>query len=122
MTHRGPFQLRPFCDSVILWVLFIIICGITSSPCPRSRPRALSPCAEFGWGRVSFLYSSWFGAVVWICARNSVDNTGKFLLSLSGAYTDSIKAFSASRPTPPARRLEGHKELGGDRAGTADPS
>ncbi|KAM9605809.1 mitochondrial inner membrane protease subunit 1 isoform 2-T2 [Morphnus guianensis] len=31
------------------------------------------------------------------------------------------EAFSASHPTPPARRLGGHKELGGDTAGTADP-
>ena len=33
-----------------------------------------------------------------------------------------VKAFSASHPTPPARRLGVHKELGGDTAGTADPN
>ena len=32
------------------------------------------------------------------------------------------KAFSAPHPTPPARRLGGHKELAGDTAGTADPN
>ena len=33
-----------------------------------------------------------------------------------------VKAFCASHPTPPARGLRGHKELGGDTAGTADPA
>jgi len=55
----------------------------------------------------------------WICAENSVDNIGMFLLLLSRAYTE-------SRPflllTPPARRLGVHKKLGGDTARTADPS
>ena len=32
------------------------------------------------------------------------------------------KAFSASHPTPPARRLGVHKKLGRDTAGTADPT
>jgi len=28
-------------------------------------------CAGFGWGRVSFIHSSWCGAMVWICAGNT---------------------------------------------------
>ena len=32
------------------------------------------------------------------------------------------KAFAAPHPTQPARRLGGHKKLGGDTAGTADPN
>ena len=56
----------------------------------------------------------------WICAENSVDNTGMFLLLLSSAY--SVKAFSASHTIPPVRRLGVHKKLGGDTAGTADPN
>ena len=32
------------------------------------------------------------------------------------------KVFSASHPTPPARRPGVHKKLGGDPAGTADPN
>lgn len=31
-------------------------------------------CAGFGWD--NFLPSSWCGTVFWICAANSVDNTG----------------------------------------------
>ena len=60
------------------------------------------------------------GAMVWICTGNSVDNAGMFLLLLSSAYT--VKALSAPHPTPPASRLGVHKKLGGDTAGTADPS
>ncbi|XP_074989722.1 LOW QUALITY PROTEIN: tubulin alpha-8 chain-like [Calonectris borealis] len=61
----------------------------------------LQLCAGFGWGRVKFLHSSWYGAVFWICAGNSVDNTGMFSFLLSRAYT-------GSRPflllTPPHQR------------------
>ena len=46
-------------------------------------------CAGFGWGRVNFLHSSWYGAMFWICDENSVDNTGMFSLLLSSAYTES---------------------------------
>ena len=45
-------------------------------------------CAGFGWRRVNFLYISWCSAVFWICAENSVDNTGMFSLPLSSAYTE----------------------------------
>ena len=38
---------------------------------------------------------------------------------MSSAYT--VKAFSASQITPPASRLEVHKKLGRDTAGTTDP-
>ena len=61
----------------------------------------LCPCAGFGWDRVNFLHSSSYGAVFWICAGNSADNTGMFSLLLSSAYTE-------SRPflllTPPHQR------------------
>ena len=53
-------------------------------------------------GIVNFLHSSYYGAMVWICAENSVDNTGMFSLLLSSAYTE-------SRPflllTPPHQRV-----------------
>ena len=81
----------------------------------------LGLCAGFGWDRVNFLHSSEYGAMVWICAENSVDNSGVVLLLLSSASTAS-KAFSASHPTPPVRSLGVHKKLGGDTAGTADPN
>ena len=54
----------------------------------------------------------------WICAENSVDNTGMFSFLLSSAYTEPRALLLL---TPPASRLGGHKELGGDTAGTADP-
>jgi len=56
----------------------------------------------------------------WICAGNSVDNKGMVYLLLSSAYR--VKAFPASHTTPPGSRLGVHKKLGGDKAGTADPS
>jgi len=56
----------------------------------------------------------------WICAENSVNNTGMFLLLLSSAYAPS-RFFSASHTIPPASRLGMHKKLGGDTARTADP-
>ena len=67
----------------------------------------------------SFLHGSWYGTMFWVCAENSVDNTGMFSLLLSSAYTES-RPFLL--PTPPASRLGVHKELGGDTAGTADPN
>lgn len=33
-------------------------------------------CAGFGWNTVNFLHSNWYGAVIWIYAGNTVDNTG----------------------------------------------
>jgi len=77
----------------------------------------VATCAGFGWDRVNFLHSSWYGATFWICADHSVDDTGMFSLLLSR-----IKASSASRPTPPASRLGLHKKMGGDAAKTADPN
>jgi len=56
-----------------------------------------------------------------ICAENSVDNTRTFQLLLSSICT-AFKAFSASHPVPPARRMGVHKKSAGDMAGTADPS
>ena len=35
-------------------------------------------CASFGWDRVNFLHRSWYGALFWVCAENSVDDTGMF--------------------------------------------
>ena len=47
-----------------------------------------------------------------------IDNPGMFWLLLSRAYPEPRAVLLL---TPPARRLGGHKELGGDTAGTADP-
>ena len=45
-------------------------------------------CSGFGWSRVNVLHSSYYGAKFWICAENSVDNTGMFSLPLSSAHTE----------------------------------
>lgn len=54
----------------------------------------------FGWDRIPSLHSSWHWAVFWICNESRVGGTGIFWLLLS-----SIKAFCASHPTPPVRRV-----------------
>ena len=67
---------------------------------PLSRIKILSRtgcCAGFGWHRLNFLHSSWYGAMFWICAGNSVDNAGMFLLLLSSAYTESRPGRGHSR-------------------------
>ena len=76
------------------------VCGLLQSWAIQCTTLACSAC--FGWDRVNFLHSSWYGAMFWICAENSVDNSGMFSLLLSSAYT-------ASRPflllTPPHQRV-----------------
>ena len=65
------------------------------------QQKSLPWCAGFGWDRVNFLPSSWYGAMFQICAENGADDTGMFSLLLSSAYTE-------SRPfpllTPPHQR------------------
>jgi len=62
----------------------------------------VSFCAGFGWDRVNFLHSSQSGAMFWICAEHSVDNTGMFLLLLSSAHTESGPFLLL---TPPHQRV-----------------
>ena len=80
----------------------------------------MDQCPGFGWDRVNFLPSSWYSAVVRIDYENHVDNT-LMVLVVAKQCLYQVKDFSASHAQP-ARRLEGHKELGGDTAGTADPN
>ena len=56
----------------------------------------------------------------WICAGDSVDNTGMFSLLLSSACTKTVPILLLTHPT--SEEAGGHKELGGDTAGTADPN
>lgn len=64
---------------------------------------ALSTWAGFGLGRVSFLHSSWYGTVVWICAGNSVDNVRDVFIT-DEQCSHSIKAVTALLLTPPHQR------------------
>lgn len=80
-------------------VLWIICSGIYKSSFPFPFPF----CAGFDKNRVNFLHSSWYGAISWIWAGNSVNITGMFLLLLSTAYR--VRAFSASHTTLLASRL-----------------
>jgi len=77
-------------------------------------------CADFGWGSVNFLHSSHYGAMFWICAENSVDNTGMFFV-IAERCLDRIKAFSAPHHALAASGLGVHRKVGGGTAGTADP-
>jgi len=89
---------------------------------PRTKKcQGLQPCTDFGWDRVKFLYGGLYGAVLWICAENNVDDRRMFLLLLSSAYTAS-RPFLLLKLALPASRLGVHKQLGGDTAGTADPN
>lgn len=44
--------------------------------------------ADFGRGRVNFLHCSQYGAMIWICAENNVNNIKMFSVLLSSAYTE----------------------------------
>lgn len=69
-------------------------------------------------------------AKFWICAENSIENTGMFSLPLSPLLPlckaseglNSSKDFSASQPMPPVRNLGGQKELWGDTGRTVGPN
>ena len=57
----------------------------------------------------------------WICAENSVDNTGMIFL-IAEQCLHRLKGFSGPHDVPPARRLEVHQKLGGGTARTTDPN
>lgn len=46
--------------------------------CLEKNAEIFARCAGFGWRRVHFLHSSWYGVMFCICARNSVDSSGMF--------------------------------------------
>lgn len=46
-------------------------------------------CTGLGWDWVDFLHRSWYEAVFWICAGNSIGSWGMFLLFLISVYTAS---------------------------------
>lgn len=56
----------------------------------------------------------------WIFDQKSIENTGVFL-AVAKQCLHKVKVFSASHTTPPESRLEMHKKLEGDTAGTTDP-
>jgi len=70
-------------------------------------------CTGLGWGRFKYLHGSLYGVMFSICDENGV---------IAEQCLHRVKAFSAAHITPPVSRLSMHKELGGDTAGTADPT
>lgn len=62
------------------------------------------PYIDFDWDRANFLLSSWCAFVFWICDGNRGDNTDIFVTVKQPL--DRVKAFCASHPNPPVRRLE----------------
>lgn len=56
-------------------------------------------CTGLDWNIVNFLHSSFCGAVVCICAQNSLHNTGAFSL-IAQQCLHSIKLFSVSLHCP----------------------
>lgn len=69
-------------------------------------------CSGFGWGRVNFLHNSSYGAMLWICDQNSVDNIRMFWLLLSSAYAAS--KLSLLRMLLPQWVAEGVQNVGED--------
>jgi len=53
----------------------------------------------FGLDGVSFLHSSWYRAVFWICDQNSLD-----ILVTAEQYLHSLSAFSVSHTAPTVSR------------------
>lgn len=75
---------------------------------------------SFGWGRANFfhsVYTVWYGAMFWVCAGNIRD-----IFIFTEQYFHRVKTFSAFNPTPPAREVGVHMELGESTARTADPA
>lgn len=50
-------------------------------------------------GVVNLIHSCWYGAMVWICAANSVHNTGMFSFLLRSAYTELRPLLPLTPPT-----------------------
>lgn len=68
-----------------------------------------------------FPYSSYCRIIFWVCSRNGVGNVG-IALVITEQCLHRVKASSASHTSPPVRRLEVCKNLGGYLGRTADPS
>ena len=77
-------------------------------------------CPGVGWDRVNCLSSSWYSAMFWVQYEKNVEKT-LMISVVAKQCLDQVKDFSAS-DAQPVRRLEGHKQFGGDTARTADPN
>lgn len=67
-------------------------------------------CVGFGWDRVNFLRSGWYGAEFWICAEHSDSNRDVFIIAEQGLHR--AKAFSSFCIAMLVRRLGVHGRLG----------
>lgn len=77
-----------------------IITGLYSSVLPL--------CAGFGWDRVNFPHSSWYGGIFCICAESCVDNAVMFSLTLSSVCTPVRSFLPLTSPHQQVRNVGGH--------------
>lgn len=73
----------------------------------------------FAWGTDNFLPSGWNGAIVWICAVHSIDNTD---VVTAEQRLHRAQAFSSFPTAGLLRRLAVPQRLGEDTARTGDLS
>lgn len=64
---------------------------------PIKKP-SVSGYAGLGWGRVNFIHSSLYGAVLFICGGKGLENSGVFSWLLSCAYRESRPFLLVSQP------------------------
>lgn len=64
---------------------------------PIKKP-SISGYAGLGWGRVNFIHSSLYGAVLFICGGKGLENSGVFSWLLSCAYRESRPFLLVSQP------------------------
>lgn len=76
--------------------------------------------SKLGWFWLKFLHWLEWGCVLDLCCEHKCWHFRDVLVT-AGQSLHRVKAFCASCTTPPVRRLELQKKLGGDTAERADP-
>lgn len=102
-----------------VWSLFLICTNAVSNTDPAGWPRmtgGIIHYAGFSLDCTGFLCSGQYGTTFWICAGNSVNNTGMFLLQLSRACKES----RPSVPLTPPQQWQGWGAQGAGRGHRQD--